>query len=137
MRVWLYYRLSRDEDEELNSLTNQRKIIYDYAVAQGYDIVGESFDDNVSGMHFNREGIDKIYDAVEQGLVDGIQEFVERHGIHGDVGPPTIPYPEVAVDEEECTVRVTDDLLVLRLGDDTIEIHADRLTLVGKMFIQG
>ena len=26
MRVWLYYRLSRDEDDELNSLTNQRKI---------------------------------------------------------------------------------------------------------------
>ena len=29
MRVWLYYRLSRDEDDELNSLTNQRKIIYE------------------------------------------------------------------------------------------------------------
>lgn len=72
MRIWLYYRLSRDEDEELNSLTNQRKIIYDYAVAQGYDIVGESFDDNVSGMHFNREGIDKIYDAVEAGLMDAV-----------------------------------------------------------------
>ena len=28
MKVWLYYRLSRDEDEELNSLNNQRKIIY-------------------------------------------------------------------------------------------------------------
>ena len=25
MRVWLYYRLSRDEDEELNSLTNQKR----------------------------------------------------------------------------------------------------------------
>lgn len=23
MRAWLYYRLSRDEDKELNSLTNQ------------------------------------------------------------------------------------------------------------------
>ena len=23
MKVWLYYRLSRDEDEELNSLNNQ------------------------------------------------------------------------------------------------------------------
>ena len=32
MKVWLYYRLSRDEDDELNSLTNQRKIIYEYAV---------------------------------------------------------------------------------------------------------
>lgn len=29
MRAWLYYRLSRDEDEELNSLTNQRKIIFE------------------------------------------------------------------------------------------------------------
>jgi len=32
MKVWLYYRLSRDEDEELNSLINQRKIIYEYAL---------------------------------------------------------------------------------------------------------
>lgn len=72
MRVWLYYRLSRDEDDELNSLTNQRKIIYDYAVSQGHEIVGESFDDNVSGMHFNREGINKIYDVVEQGRIDAI-----------------------------------------------------------------
>lgn len=72
MRVWLYYRLSRDEDDELNSLTNQRKIIYDYAVSQEHEIVGESFDDNVSGMHFNREGIDKIYDVVEHGRIDAI-----------------------------------------------------------------
>ena len=55
MKVWLYYRLSRDEDEELNSLNNQRKIIYNFAVSNGYEVVGESFDDNVSGMHFNRE----------------------------------------------------------------------------------
>ncbi|MDO4269743.1 MAG: recombinase family protein [Eubacteriales bacterium] len=72
MKIWLYYRLSRDEDEELNSLTNQRKIIYDYAMAQGYEVVGESFDDNVSGMHFNRAGIDKIYDAVEAGGIDAV-----------------------------------------------------------------
>ena len=72
MRIWLYYRLSRDEDDELNSLTNQRKIIYNYAVQQGYEIVGESFDDNVSGMHFNREGIDKIYETVEMGGIDAV-----------------------------------------------------------------
>lgn len=65
MKVWLYYRLSRDEDEELNSLNNQRKIIYNFAVSNGHEVVGESFDDNVSGMHFNREGIDKIYEVVE------------------------------------------------------------------------
>lgn len=43
MKVWLYYRLSRDEDEELNSLNNQRKIIYNFAVSNGHEVVGESF----------------------------------------------------------------------------------------------
>ena len=72
MKVWLYYRLSRDEDEELNSLNNQRKIIYNFATSNGHEVVGESFDDNVSGMHFNREGIDKIYEVVEAGKVEAI-----------------------------------------------------------------
>ena len=72
MKVWLYYRLSRDEDEELNSLKNQRKIIYNFAVSNGHEVVGESFDDNVSGMHFNREGIDKIYEVVEAGKIEAI-----------------------------------------------------------------
>ena len=66
MRAWLYYRLSRDEDKELNSLTNQKNILLEYAENNGYTVVGESFDDNVGGMHFNREGIEKIYDEVEK-----------------------------------------------------------------------
>ena len=83
MKVWLYYRLSRDEDEELNSLMNQRKIIYDYAVYQGHEIVGESFDDNVSGMHFNREGINKIYEVVDAGLIEAvIVKDLSRLGRH-------------------------------------------------------
>ena len=72
MRVWLYYRLSRDEDKELNSLTNQKKILVDYCDANGYSIVGESFDDNVSGMHFEREGIERIYEEVEKKSIDAV-----------------------------------------------------------------
>ena len=72
MRVWLYYRLSRDEDDELNSLRNQRSIIESYAVSNGHVIIGESFDDNVSGMHFEREGIAKIYEVVDAGKIDAI-----------------------------------------------------------------
>ena len=83
MKVWLYYRLSRDEDDELNSLTNQRKIIYEYAVTNGHEVVGESFDDNVSGMHFNREGIDKIYEVVEAGKIEAvIVKDLSRLGRH-------------------------------------------------------
>ena len=72
MKVWLYYRLSRDEDKELNSLSNQRNIIHHYAVTNGHEVVGESFDDNVSGMHFNRAGIDQICEAVEAGRIEAI-----------------------------------------------------------------
>lgn len=72
MRVWLYYRLSRDEDEELNSLMNQRSIIESYALSHGHTIVGESCDDNISGMHFDRDGIEQLTEAVDAGLIDAV-----------------------------------------------------------------
>ena len=70
----LYERLSRDDElqGESNSISNQRKIIYNFAVSNGHEVVGESFDDNVSGMNFNREGIDKIYEVVEAGKIEAI-----------------------------------------------------------------
>lgn len=70
MRAWLYYRLSRDEDEEMNSLQNQRQILVDYAEQNGYEIVGESFDDNVSGVTFNRKGLGELEIAVDEGKID-------------------------------------------------------------------
>ena len=70
MKAWLYYRLSRDEDTEMNSLQNQRQILVDYAEMNGYEITGESFDDNVSGMTFERKGLHQIELAVEDGKVD-------------------------------------------------------------------
>ncbi|MGM9604102.1 MAG: recombinase family protein [Faecousia sp.] len=83
MRVWLYYRLSRDEDEELNSLRNQRSIIESYALRNGHSIVGESFDDNVSGMHFDREGIEQLCETVDAGLIDAvIVKDLSRLGRH-------------------------------------------------------
>lgn len=83
MRVWLYYRLSRDEDEELNSLRNQRSIIESYALRNGHSIVGESFDDNVSGMHFDREGIEQLCEVVDAGRIDAvIVKDLSRLGRH-------------------------------------------------------
>lgn len=119
MRSWLYYRLSRDEDEELNSLTNQRKIIYDFAVSRGYEIVGESFDDNVSGMHFNREGIDKIYEVVEAGLIDVIVvKDLSRLGRHRTQTALFIDYLRehnvrvVSATENIDTFNENDDLII-------------------------
>jgi len=83
MRVWLYYRLSRDEDKQFNSLKNQYSIIESYALNNGHTIVGSSFDDNVSGMHFNRAGIDELTEAVEKGMIDAvIVKDLSRLGRH-------------------------------------------------------
>ena len=75
MKVWLYYRLSRDEDEELNSLNNQRKIIYNFAVSNGHEVVGESFDDNVSGMQ-----MDQLTAPLLRELIDHIEVY-ETQGV--------------------------------------------------------
>lgn len=69
-RIWIYYRLSRDEDKEMNSLKNQRRILMDYIEREGHIFVGESYDDNVSGMTFQRNGIDEICKAAEEHKMD-------------------------------------------------------------------
>lgn len=93
MRVWLYYCLSRDEDEELNSLRNQRSIIESYALQCGHTIVGESFDDNVSGMHFDRDGIAQLSEAVDAGRIDAVVvKDLSRLGRHRNTTGMYIEY---------------------------------------------
>lgn len=83
MNVWLYARLSRDEDSDMNSLNNQRRILLEYAERNGHTVVGESSDDNISGMHFNRPGIDAIYAAVEEKRIGAvIVKDLSRLGRH-------------------------------------------------------
>lgn len=72
MRVWLYYRLSNDDDPEQNSLFNQRNICYGFAESNDHHIVGESSDDNISGMKFNRPGLWQLTEAVEKHLIDAV-----------------------------------------------------------------
>lgn len=84
MRAWIYARLSHDEDSEQNSLKNQQKICRSYAERSGCAIVGSSFDDDVSGMTFQREGLAELTVAVENGSVDAvIVKDLSRLGRHG------------------------------------------------------
>lgn len=119
MRGWLYYRLSRDEDEELNSLTNQRSIIAGYAEKNGFTIAGESFDDKVSGMHFDRDGIEKICEAVEQNQIDAvIVKDLSRLGRHRTQTAVFIDYLKkhdvrvISVTENIDTSNENDDLVI-------------------------
>lgn len=119
MKVWLYYRLSRDEDAELNSLNNQRNILVEYANTNNHEIVGESFDDNVSGMHFNREGISKIYEQVENKAIEAIiVKDLSRLGRHRTQTAMFIDYLRehdvrvLSVTENIDTSNEDDDLMI-------------------------
>ena len=83
MRVWLYARLSNDDDREMNSLLNQREICQAFAEQHGYIIVGQSFDDNISGMSFDRRGLDELMAAVDADKIDAvIVKDLSRLGRH-------------------------------------------------------
>ena len=83
MRVWLYARLSNDDDREMNSLLNQQDICQAFAEQHGYTIVGQSYDDNASGMNFNRRGLDKLTAAVDADMIDAvIVKDLSRLGRH-------------------------------------------------------
>ena len=83
MRVWIYARLSNDDDQEMNFLLNQQEICHGFAEQHGYTIVGQSFDDNVSGMKFNRRGLDELTAAVDADKIDAvIVKDLSRLGRH-------------------------------------------------------
>lgn len=83
MRVWIYARLSNDDDQEMNSFLNQQEICHGFAEQHGYTIVGQSSNDNVSGMKFNRRGLDELTAAVDADKIDAvIVKDLSRFGRH-------------------------------------------------------
>ena len=118
MRVWLYGRLSNDDDVMMNSLENQLEIVREYARKQGYQIVGVSYDDNVSGMRFDRKGLNQVTQAVDAGKIDAvIVKDLSRLGRHQMQTALFIDYLRqcgVAV------ISVTEGLNTMNDGDDLI-----------------
>ena len=119
MKVWLYCRLSRDEDEEMNSLNNQRRILEDYANQNGYEIVGQSFDDNVSGMTFQRQGLGELELAVEENRIEAVLvKDLSRLGRHRTQTALFIDHLRennvkvISVTEGIDTANENDDLLI-------------------------
>ena len=42
MKVWVYSRLSNDDDREMNSLLNQQEICRAFAELRGHQVIGQS-----------------------------------------------------------------------------------------------
>ena len=119
MRVWLYARLSNDDDREMNSLLNQREICQAFAEQHGYTIVGQSYDDNASGMNFNRRGLDKLTAAVDADKIDAvIVKDLSRLGRHRTQTALFIDYLRehqvrvISATEGVDTFRDEDDLII-------------------------
>lgn len=67
----LYERLSHDDElqGESNSITNQKKILEDYAVQHGFTNIVHYTDDGISGTRFDRPGFQKMIADIEDGQV--------------------------------------------------------------------
>ncbi len=119
MKVWLYGRLSNDDDVQMNSLENQLSILRDYAVGNAHEIVGESFDDNVSGMRFDRQGLAQVTQAAEHSLIQAVLvKDLSRLGRHRIQTALFIDYLRqlgiavLSVTEHLNTLRDEDDLII-------------------------
>ena len=118
MRAWIYGRLSGDDDREMDSLTNQMEIGRNYARCQGYQVVGESSDDNVSGMRFDRRGLNQCTEAIERGQVDAvIVKDLSRLGRHKTQTALFIDYLR---QQGVAVLSVTENLNTLEDEDDLI-----------------
>ena len=83
----------------------------EYAKTNGHEIIGESFDDNVSGMHFNREGINKIYEQVEQNNIEAIISGHRRFRAAQKAGLAEVPAFIRPVSRDEAAIMVVDSNL--------------------------
>lgn len=116
MRAWIYGRLSNDDDREMDSLSNQMEISRSYAQRKGHQIIGESFDDNVSGMRFDRRGLNQCTEAVERGQVDAvIVKDLSRLGRHKTQTALFIDYLR---QQNVAILSVTENLNTLHEEDD-------------------
>ena len=92
MRVWLYARLSNDDDPAQNSLQNQQEICRAFAEKQGWTIAGSSTDDNISGMNFSRRGLDMLTAALQVKQIDAVlvkdlsRVYLKTHDMTGSEG---------------------------------------------------
>lgn len=70
--VGIYMRLSRDDERagESLSIENQRAILTEYVSKQGWTVYDEYVDDGVSGVSFDRPGVQRLLDDAKTGKIN-------------------------------------------------------------------
>ena len=70
--VGIYMRLSHDDERtgESLSIENQRAILTDYVSQQGWTVYDEYVDDGISGVTFERPGLQRMLDDAKAGRIN-------------------------------------------------------------------
>ena len=71
-KVGIYLRLSRDDERQGESLSieNQRRVLTNYVKEQGWTIYDEYVDNGISGVTFNRPGVERLLDDAKDGKIN-------------------------------------------------------------------
>jgi Site-specific recombinases, DNA invertase Pin homologs len=70
----LYARLSRDDgfEHESNSIQNQKALLLQYAIKEGYSNYSFYVDDGISGTTMNRPGLNNMVEDIENGKISAV-----------------------------------------------------------------
>ena len=72
MRVGLYARVSTERQQERGTVGSQLQALHAAAQADGHEVIEEFVDDGYSGARLDRPALDRLRDAAEVGVLDGV-----------------------------------------------------------------
>ena len=72
MKVALYARVSTERQQERGTIGSQLDALRAAADADGHEVVEEFIDDGYSGSRLDRPALDRLRDAAEAGVLDGV-----------------------------------------------------------------
>jgi site-specific DNA recombinase len=72
VKVALYARVSTERQQERGTISSQLDALRAAADADGHEVVEEFIDDGYSGSRLDRPALDRLRDAAEAGVLDGV-----------------------------------------------------------------
>jgi site-specific DNA recombinase len=72
VRVGLYARVSTERQQERGTVSSQLDALRAAAKSDGHQVVAEFVDDGYSGARLDRPALDRLRDAAEASVLDGV-----------------------------------------------------------------
>jgi site-specific DNA recombinase len=72
VRMALYARVSTERQQERGTVTSQLELLRAAAEADRHEVIEEFVDDGYSGARLDRPALDRLRDAAEAGVLDGV-----------------------------------------------------------------